>query len=112
MLIPLDNKSLPIQETIRQLVGIFSDNYFDIVDHWTDDPEAIGIAHPDNHGILVYISTADLQQGYYVELEAPSYQQEFPYWNKGSYSSSNMNAVAAIVFMHFNMNYISHSAQK
>ncbi|MCB2408625.1 hypothetical protein [Hymenobacter lucidus] len=107
----LSDKSDAIQQAVWQLTAKLGNTYFDIVDYWTDDADAIGIAHPDNHGILAYISTCYLKEsgGYYVALKLPKYHSSFPYKDMRSHDVQSINGLAAIMLMHFNMGHIANS---
>ena len=62
-----DESILSALDRLRSSLGV---NTFHIVDHWDADLCAIGIAKPDEHSTLVYISTYGQTPGkYYVELE-------------------------------------------
>ena len=76
---------------------------FDVVDHWESDLCAIGIARPDNHGVLVYISTYDENdECSSVSLELPPQPgSDFPYTAVGDHDTANFDELAEIVRRHF-----------
>jgi hypothetical protein len=54
-------------DTLRKRLG---SDAFQIVDHWPEDPMAIGIASPQNVGVLAYVSvTPEADDPYFVSLE-------------------------------------------
>ncbi len=68
----LKEKDQSIVEVINNLYERLGQDYFDIVDHWEDDLDAIGIGSPTNNKILVYITTVATHPGHYdVHLELP-----------------------------------------
>lgn len=97
----LKDKDTSIQEVIAKLQNELGSNFFDIVDHWEADLGAIGIAHPGNHAILVYISTCSLpDKGYYASLELPSVEEDFPYQAVGESDDLDFEALASIIKRH------------
>lgn len=75
---------------------------FDVVDHW-EDSFAIGIARPDNHGVLVYVSTHDRRKNkYWVSLELPPPAgDEAAYVPAGEHQAQGIQELASIVRAHF-----------
>jgi hypothetical protein len=75
---------------------------FDVVDHWEADLNAVGIASPKNHGVLVYISTSgQSEERYHVELELPPAPgDDFPYQDAGSFSQLDYPQLLDIVRQH------------
>src|SRR3954468_24527236 len=76
---------------------------FDIVDHWESDLCAVGIASPEDHGILAYISCYGKPEGrYYVELELPPASgNDLPYQAAGRFSDLDFEALVGVVSGHF-----------
>ena len=73
---------------------------FQIVDHWVSDLDAIGVAHPSNRELLVYIAAYG-PEDFYVELELPPQQgNELPYSVAGQFRSLTFDEVARIVAKH------------
>jgi hypothetical protein len=61
---------IEVVHRLRRDLGTAS---FVIQDHWDADLSAIGLARPDDHRVLAYVSVYKLPVGeYYVELERPS----------------------------------------
>ena len=64
-----DKTILSLIDRLKALMGV---DAFDVVDRWDADLCAIGIARPDNHHVLVYVSTYRQPAGNYeVFLELP-----------------------------------------
>ena len=56
-------------DTLRSRLG---SDAFQVVDHWPEDPMAVGIASPRNAGVLAYVSvTPEADDPYFVSLEFP-----------------------------------------
>jgi hypothetical protein len=61
-----------ITRMLRELQAELGENAFVVEDHWDSDRCAIGIARPDDHGVLVYVSTYKCNSNEYrVSLELP-----------------------------------------
>ena len=78
-------------------------NFFDVVDHWQSDPRAVGIARPDNHGVLIYISTNNAQgEACSVSLELPPPPpSDAPYTAAGNHEAASFDELAQMVRKHF-----------
>ena len=64
-----DKLVVELLDLLRRRLG---SDAFQIIDHWPDDPLAIGIASPTNAGLLAYISvTPEADDPYFVSLELP-----------------------------------------
>ena len=97
----LKDKDTSIHEVIAKLQNKLGDTAFDIVDHWEADLCAVGIARPDNHAILVYISTRNLpEKGYYASLELPSVEEDFPYQAAGEFDNLDFEGLVSIIKRH------------
>ena len=94
----LENKDEDIRQVVRKLQDELSTGAFDIVDHWDADPCAIGIARPDNHGVLVYI--AAYEDFYFVSLELLSVDEDLPYLQEDEFNNVDFKALASIVKQH------------
>jgi hypothetical protein len=56
-------------DTLRKRLGTHS---IAVVDHWPDDPLAVGIASPKDPRVMAYVSvTPGAQEPYFVSLELP-----------------------------------------
>lgn len=63
-------------ETVVKLIDLLrsrlGNDAFQVIDHWPDDLMAIGIASPQNAGVLAYIAvTPEADDAYFVSLELP-----------------------------------------
>jgi hypothetical protein len=97
----LKDKDTSIREVIAKLQSELGTSFFDIVDHWEADLCAVGIARPDNHEVLVYISTCSLpEHGYFVSLELPSVEEDFPYQAAGEFDDLDFEALVSIIKRH------------
>lgn len=97
----VNHKHERIVEAISALTLRLGDDAFDILDHWEGDLCAIGIASPDNHGVLVYISTFERLDRFYVSLELPpDLPEDFPYKNAGSMEAGSIEELIEIVRGH------------
>ncbi len=76
---------------------------FDIVDHWKSDLFAVGIACPNNHGVLAYMSTYGQPDGRYsVSLELPPQPgDDAPYTDAGKYEVQGIEALSEVIRRHF-----------
>ena len=76
---------------------------FDVVDHWEADSCAVGIARPDNHSVLVYISTnGEGDDRCSVSLELPPQPgSDIPYTAAGDHNAASLDELAEIVRRHF-----------
>ncbi|MBS0265205.1 MAG: hypothetical protein JSS02_24950 [Planctomycetes bacterium] len=80
---------------------------FDVVDHWDADLCAVGIARPDNHSVLVYISTFGRSDGgYFVSLEFPPQPDDeqwanHPYTPAGEQRVSSFDELVQVIQRHF-----------
>ncbi len=100
------------QSIIRLLDGLttrLGPRAFDVVDHWDGDWCAIGIARPDNHGVLVYISTyGEGDERCSVSLELPPRPgSDIPYTAAGNYDAASVDELAEIVRRHFDYDRVT-----
>ena len=96
------NKDESITRMLAELRAELGDGTFDVVDHW-DDIFATGVARPDNHGVLVYVSTHDNRKNkYWVSLELPALPgDESPFVTAGERQAHGIQELASIVRAHF-----------
>ena len=96
------NKDESIRRMLSELQAELGDGAFDVVDHW-DDIFATGVARPDNHGVLVYVSTHDNRKNkYWVSLELPAPPgEEAPFVTAGERQAHGIQELASIVRAHF-----------
>jgi hypothetical protein len=77
------------------------------VDHWPDDPEAIGIAPQDRPGFLAYIAIDDRDDvQFFVSLEYPAGDDpaDQPYMPAGDRNVGGVEDVCELVAGHFGGN--------
>ena len=93
------DKDPVIVRTLDRLWTRLGPDAFDVVDHWEDDPIAVGIASPRNHGMLAYLAAYD--DGFHVELETPPVPgDDFPYQVAGRHSDLNFEQLVDVVRKH------------
>jgi hypothetical protein len=95
-----DQSIVRLLDGLRARLGLRS---FDVVDHWEGDSCAIGIARPDNHSVLVYISTSgEPGERCSVSLELPPQPgSDIPYTAAGDHDAASLDELAEIVRRHF-----------
>jgi hypothetical protein len=98
------DKDESITRMLDELRLELGDGVFDVVDHW-DDSFATGIARPDNHGVLVYVSTHDCRKNkYWVSLELPPTAGDAAaYVPAGDLRAHGIQELASIVRSHFDI---------
>jgi len=76
---------------------------FEIVDHWEGDRVAIGVAKPDCHSLLAYISTLGMaEDSYWVSLEfPPEPESELPYTQGNEREVTSFEELVEIIQRHF-----------
>ncbi len=99
----LKEKDPLIIEAINRLKQELGDDAFDVVDYWDADLYAIGIALPQNHRVLVYISTYNIPVGkYHIQLELPSQDGEIDsYKDVGNRDSLEFEELTKHISDHF-----------
>ena len=97
-----DGSIIRILDRLQELLGVGS---FDVVDKWDADLCAVGIARPDDHGVLVYISTFKVHgEGCWVSLELPpNAGSDDPFTPGGDRDVANVGELADIVRQHFGL---------
>lgn len=95
-------KDPSITRVLDELRAELGEGAFDVVDHW-EDSFATGIARPDNHGVLVYVSTHDHRKNkYWVSLELPPRAgDDALYVPAGEHLAHGIPELASIVRTHF-----------
>ena len=64
-----DKLVVALIDSLRSRLG---SDAFRVVDHWPDDPMAVGFASPQDPGVLAYVSiTPGADEPYFVSLELP-----------------------------------------
>jgi hypothetical protein len=87
-------------EVLRSRVG---SDAFQVIDHWPDDPMAIGIASPQNAGVLAYISiTPEADDPYFVSLELPPEGEwaDHPYMPSEERHECGIDDLVAVIAAH------------
>jgi hypothetical protein len=96
------DKESSIVEVLDRLQARLGPDTFAIVDHWDCDRRAVGVARPDDHGVLAYIATWG--SGFYVELELPPPPgDDFPNAVAGQHSGLSAEQVVQIVAGHLSL---------
>ncbi len=73
-------KDVTIETVLSRLRLDLGDGTFDVIDHWSADRCAIGIARPSDHRYLVYISTNPAhRESFSYQCERPSVASEAIY---------------------------------
>jgi hypothetical protein len=74
------DKRSSVTDIIERLRSDLGTDAFDIMDHWPDDPHAIGIARPSDHNFLVYFCTFPPDRGTIAyECDGPPTDPELPF---------------------------------
>ena len=84
------DKDKPIIALLARLRADLGADAFDIVDHWTPDRCAVGIAMPVDHSQLVYISTFRHKPdefGYELEMASTSSIDDYDVADRGQVDS-------------------------
>ena len=75
---------------------------FQVVDHWEADLRAVGIAHPRDEHLLVYVADVNAEDRFYVELEdSPANGSDMPYSVRGRYRSVSFDELVELAAAHF-----------
>jgi hypothetical protein len=103
------DKDRSILMVLLKLYKRMGPNAFVIYDHWGHDKSAIGITSPQNHGVLVYISTFGTPENYYnVRLELPMKQNsDFPYTAAGKYKGLDFEELVDVIRKHLDGKKVS-----
>ncbi len=101
-----DQSIIMVLQKLYKRMGPYA---FVIYDHWGHDKNAIGITSPQNHGVLVYISTFGIPKNYYnVRLELPPKRDsEFPYTEAGKYEGLDFEELVDIIRKHLDGEKVS-----
>ena len=97
---PKDGLVTALIDTLRSRLG---SDAFRVVDHWPEDPMAVGIASPRHAGILAYVSvTPDLDEPYFVSLELPPEGEwaDLPYTPGDERNECGIDELVAIISAH------------
>lgn len=98
---PCHAKDESIQTVLSALAAKIGDDGFDIVDHWEADLCAIGVASPQNHEVLAYISAIGAPGKFYVSLELPPESgSDFPYVDAGARDTVSLDELIDVVSDH------------
>jgi hypothetical protein len=98
----LEKKDDAILAALSSLRASLGDGSFVVVDHWPDDPCAIGIASTKDPSRLVYVASTDSTPGlYYAAVEfPPSPGSELPYAPGPSRVGVRLSELASLVADH------------
>ena len=96
-------KDRSILRLLGRLKSRLGDKAFDAVDGWDGDLFAIGVARPDKHGILVYVSTYEQPDAtYFVSLELPPLRlSDLPYRQGPEFEVRSFEELVAVIKRHF-----------
>lgn len=96
-------KDKSILDLLAQLEKRLGAKNFIVNDKWETDLCAIGIAHPKNPSVLVYICTYQKpSEKYFVSLELPPKEgSDQPYEPAGDVQTSDFEELIAIIQKHF-----------
>lgn len=100
-------KDESIHRLLARLEASLGKDAFHVVDHWEADLSAIGIARPDNHGVLVYIAMFGQEEdSYFVSLELPTTAggetwKDHPYTPAGEKQLHGLDNLLNVIRRHF-----------
>ena len=95
------NKDDKIISLIKYLSDKYGKNSFQIKDYWDTDLSAIGLC--DKTGkYLIYIAVYN--EHYFVSLEDPPINNDFPYVSAGDYDNVNLSKLEELVTKHLRIN--------
>jgi GGDEF domain-containing protein len=98
----LQSKDITIKQIVEHLQNKFGEAQVLIKDHWGEDNFAIGLVDKTEK-YLVYISTLGMaEDSYYVSLENPSNNKEYPYTPAGDFQMPK-EELEKIVQAHFRL---------
>jgi hypothetical protein len=75
-----------------------------VVDYWDADLCAVGVARPDNHGVLVYVNTFRKPPDHFfvgLELPPPTAKVDYPYNPAGHFEVKSFNELVELIQHHF-----------
>ncbi len=102
-MLALPGKDASVRQLLERLAGLLGTDYFQIVDHWPDDPYAIGLTKPDDPAVLAYICTEEVDpERIFVSLELPPAGKwaDAPYSPAGDQNVRGFDELAAIIKRH------------
>jgi hypothetical protein len=102
-MLDLPGKDASVRQLLKRLAERLGSNYFHIVDHWPDDPYAIGLTRPDNPAVLAYVCTVEADPDrIFVSLELPPAGEwaDTPYSPAGDQNVRGFDELAAIIERH------------
>jgi hypothetical protein len=98
----LKNKSIEIQQTIANLQDVLGKDAFEVADHWEADLCSIGIAHPKNNQLLVYVSTCEqAKDEFFVATELPPENVAEIYQPGSEFKNVKFDGLIEIIRRHF-----------
>lgn len=102
-MLDLPGKDVAVSQLLQRLAERLGPDSFHVVDHWRDDPYAIGITRPDNPGVLAYICTEETDpERIFVSLELPPGGEwaDMPYTPAGGQNVRGFEELAAMIARH------------
>jgi hypothetical protein len=103
-----DPELLAVIGALQEALGADS---FRVIDHWPEDPQAIGVASPLNEHILAYISVfSGSDEPYFVSLELPPSGEwsDHPYTPGEDRNVCGLDELVQIVAKHLRSKPRSH----
>lgn len=95
-------KNPVIIETLRRLRAELGEDGFVVIDHWSSDPNAVGIASVVDRRVLAYVAADG--EAYYVELELPPGPGDsFPYQVSATHSGIDFDRLTLLLREHFHL---------
>ena len=95
---PKDRGILEALDVLRASLGTHA---FVVIDHWPEDPCAIGVASSAERSRLVYLASSETPGLYYTELEFPaSPGSDLPYTPGPSRAGVPLRELAVLVETH------------
>jgi len=89
-------------EGVQRLVSGLRERLGDalvLVDHWREEPDAVGIAHHEYRGRLAYVCC--YPGGYFVSLESPPGSEgDGPYRAAGDHNDLELDAALEVIERH------------
>ena len=99
----MNNKSPKIVAIVNYLRTKHGTNKIIIKDHWDADENAIGLIDKTNK-FLAYISTSNENENdYYLALENPPLNKEFPYSPVGEFDHLTLKELEQQLSKHFHL---------
>lgn len=99
----MTGKNQKIVFLVKYLQAKYGPNNILIQDHWESDENAIGLTDKSGH-YLGYISIISGQDGnYYLALENPPVDNDFPYLPAGEFDSITLSELEHLLTKHLRL---------